>query len=44
MPEGGERDEDQPYPAGGGGVQYEFRVVTRSELKLRLILHLCFVH
>lgn len=44
MPEGEVRDEDQPYPTGGGRVQYKFRVVTRSELKLRLILHLCFVH
>lgn len=31
-------------PAGEGGVQDKFRVVTRSELKLRLILRWCFVH
>lgn len=32
----GERDEDQLHPEGGGGVQYKFKVVPRSELGLRL--------
>lgn len=39
-----EERRDAASPAGEGGVQREFRVVTRSELELRLILHFCVVH
>lgn len=33
-----QRDECRVVPAGEGGVHDKFRVVTRSELKLSLIL------